>query len=43
MPDLILLDPKLPKIDGLEVLRRIRGDDMAEELSRARGRSGRPL
>lgn len=26
MPAVILLDIKLPKIDGLEVLRRIRGD-----------------
>lgn len=27
MPHVILLDLKLPKIDGLEVLRRIRGDE----------------
>jgi two-component system response regulator len=27
MPQLVLLDLKLPKIDGLEVLRRIRGDE----------------
>lgn len=27
MPQLILLDLKLPKIDGLEVLRQVRGDE----------------
>ena len=33
MPALILLDLKLPKIDGLEVLRRLRGDDRTKNLS----------
>ena len=32
MPAVILLDLKLPKIDGLEVLRRIRGDDRTKHL-----------
>jgi two-component system response regulator len=31
-PALILLDIKLPKIDGLEVLRRIRGDNRTRSL-----------
>jgi two-component system response regulator len=31
-PQLVLLDLKLPKIDGLEVLRRIRGDQRTQLL-----------
>ena len=33
MPALILLDLKLPKIDGLDVLRRLREDDRTKNLS----------
>lgn len=33
MPTLILLDLKLPKIDGLEVLRRMRADGRTRHLS----------
>ena len=33
MPALILLDLKLPKIDGLEVLRRLRKDERTKHLS----------
>ena len=32
MPEVILLDLKLPKLDGLEVLRRLRADDRTRRL-----------
>ncbi len=33
MPSLVLLDLKLPKIDGMEVLRRLRADDRTRHLT----------
>lgn len=32
LPEVVLLDLKLPKVDGLEVLRRIRGDERTRLL-----------
>jgi two-component system, response regulator len=32
LPQVVLLDLKLPKIDGLEVLRRIRGNELTRRL-----------
>jgi two-component system response regulator len=32
MPELVLLDLKLPKVDGLEVLRRLRADERTRRL-----------
>lgn len=33
LPQLILLDLKLPRLDGIEVLKRIRGDERTRRLS----------
>ncbi|HED17969.1 MAG TPA: response regulator [Gammaproteobacteria bacterium] len=33
LPELVLLDLKLPKVDGLEVLRRIREDERIKRLA----------
>ena len=32
MPQVVLLDLKLPKLDGLEVLRRLRADELTRRL-----------
>ena len=32
LPEVVLLDIKLPKLDGLEVLRRLRADDRTKRL-----------